>query len=301
MLDWVFKVTEMSKLPHPKTVTKQISYRKILRRWLWMTLAVLSLPAWSSPAMAQTPAPSATAAPDAATQSLLAAARSWVAKRQSAPENQFQASVLDPRVTAQPCAQSFQMDTPFPNPETVRVRCTQPAWQVYVRVVAALPPSAGAAPVSSSTPVSPPSPNAAAMAPGNTPLAPPKTRPVVVVNADLMRGTALQESHLSVVEWPESQVNGRVYADVKEVVNQELLRDLRPGMPVRPYDVRPVLLVRRGETVTLSISQGPGVVISAQVEAMQDGKLGDQIRLKNRDSGRIISGVVRGANVVAGL
>ena len=103
------------------------------------------------------------------------------------------------------------------------------------------------------------------------------------------------------VEWPESQVNGRVYADVKEVVNQELLRDLRPGMPVRPYDVRPVLLVRRGETVTLSISQGPGVVISAQVEAMQDGKLRDQIRLKNRDSGRIISGVVRGANVVAGL
>ena len=126
-------------------------------------------------------------------------------------------------------------------------------------------------------------------------------RPVVVVTADVMRGTALQESHLSVVEWPESQVNGRVYAEIKDAVNQELMRDLRPGMPVRPYDVRPVLMVKRGETVTLSISQGPGVVISAQVEAMQDGKLGDQIRLKNRDSGRIVSGVVKGANLVAGL
>jgi len=104
-----------------------------------------------------------------------------------------------------------------------------------------------------------------------------------------------------VAEWPESQVNGRVYAEIKDAINQELMRDLRPGMPVRPYDVRPVLMVKRGETVTLSISQGPGVVISAQVEAMQDGKLGEQIRLKNRDSGRIVSGVVKGANLVAGL
>ena len=273
------------------TVRKQISYRKILRRWLWVTLAVLALPAWSA----------ASPAPDAATQNLLSSARTWVAQRQSVPESQLQASVLDQRVSAQACGQAVQIDTPFPNPETVRVRCAQPAWQVYVRVVMA--------PTTSSTPMTPTnSTGGQTAAAGNpisaisaSPLAPPKMRPVVVVTADVMRGTALQESHLSVVEWPESQVNGRVYAEIKDAVNQELMRDLRPGMPVRPYDVRPVLMVKRGETVTLSISQGPGVVISAQVEAMQDGKLGEQIRLKNRDSGRIVSGVVKGANLVAGL
>ena len=89
-LPWVLKVTEMSKLPHPMTVRKQISYRKILRRWLWVTLAVLALPAWSA----------ASPAPDAATQNLLSSARTWVAQRQSVPESQLQASVLDPRVSA---------------------------------------------------------------------------------------------------------------------------------------------------------------------------------------------------------
>ena len=266
------------------TVRKQISYRKILRRWLWVTLAVLALPAWSA----------ASPAPDAATQNLLSAARTWMAQRQAVPESQLQASVLDQRVSAQACGQAVQIDTPFPNPETVRVRCAQPTWQVYVRVVMApiTPTTSTGGQTAASNPISAISPS---------PLGPPKMRPVVVVTADLMRGTALQESNVSVVEWPEGQVNGRVYAEVKDVINQELMRDLRPGMPVRPYDVRPVLMVKRGETVTLSISQGPGVVISAQVEAMQDGKLGDQIRLKNRDSGRIVSGVVKGANLVAGL
>jgi flagella basal body P-ring formation protein FlgA len=288
----VLKVTEMSKLPHPMTVRKQISYRKILRRWLWVTLAVLALPAWSA----------AIPAPDAATQNLLSAARSWAAQRQSVPESQLQASVLDPRVTPQGCGQTVQIDTPFPNPETVRVRCAQPAWQVYVRVVVA--PTTSSAPTTPTTSTGGQT-SAAAGNPISAISAPPlglaKMRPVVVVTGDVMRGTALQESHLSVAEWPESQVNGRVYAEIKDVINQELMRDLRPGMPVRPYDVRPVLMVKRGETVTLSISQGPGVVISAQVEAMQDGKLGEQIRLKNRDSGRIVSGVVKGTNLVAGL
>ena len=284
----------MSKLPHSKLARKQIPYRKIIRRWLWMTLAVLMLPAWSAPAPSSSTAPSAA---EAATQALLSAARSWVAQRQSAPESQFQANVLDARVSPQPCSQPMAVDTPFPDPQTVRVRCPQPQWQVYVRVVAATPPASGFGYPATS----PPSSQAFnATVPANPP-GPPKTRPVVVVTADLLRGTALQESHLSVVEMPENQVNGRVFSDVKEALNNELLRDLRPGMPVRPYDVRPVLLVRRGETVTLSISQSAGFVISAQVEAMQDGKLGDQIRLKNRDSGRIVSGVVRGANLVAGL
>lgn len=287
----------MSKLPHSKLSRKQIPYRKIIRRWLWMALAVLMLPAWSAPAPSRSPTPSA---PEAATQALLSAARTWVAQRQSAPESQFQAQVLDARVSAQPCSQPMAVDTPFPDPQTVRVRCPQPQWQVYVRVVASNPaPSASSSSSSGINPNTASGVGSGIAAP--SPLGPAKTRPVVVVNTDLMRGTALQESHVSVVDMPESQVNGRVFADVKEVLNNELMRDLRPGMPVRPYDVRPVLLVRRGETVTLSIAQSPGFVISAQVEAMQDGKLGDQIRLKNRDSGRIVSGVVRGANLVAGL
>ena len=149
------------------TVRKQISYRKILRRWLWVTLAVLTLPAWSA----------ATPTPDAATQNLLSAARSWAAQRQSVPESQLQASVLDPRVSPQGCGQTVQIDTPFPNPETVRVRCAQPAWQVYVRVVVA-PTTPGTSTGGQTSATAGNSINA-------SPLGPPKMRPVVVVTADV--------------------------------------------------------------------------------------------------------------------
>jgi flagellar basal body P-ring formation protein FlgA len=36
------------------------------------------------------------------------------------------------------------------------------------------------------------------------------------------------------------------------------------------------------------------------VEAMQDGRFGEQIKLKNPESGRILSGVVKGPGTVTG-
>jgi len=37
------------------------------------------------------------------------------------------------------------------------------------------------------------------------------------------------------------------------------------------------------------------------VEAQQDGHMGEQIRLKNTESGRLLSGVVTGPNAVRAL
>jgi flagella basal body P-ring formation protein FlgA len=60
------------------------------------------------------------------------------------------------------------------------------------------------------------------------------------------------------------------------------------------------LLVKRGQTVTLTIRQVGGFAVVAQVEAMQDGRKDDSIRLKNRESGRILTGKVVGLNSVEG-
>jgi flagella basal body P-ring formation protein FlgA len=60
-------------------------------------------------------------------------------------------------------------------------------------------------------------------------------------------------------------------------------------------------LVKKGQMVLLSVGQAQGFQISARVEAMQDGRFGEQIKLKNRDSGRELSGRVQGPNQVVGL
>jgi len=80
-----------------------------------------------------------------------------------------------------------------------------------------------------------------------------------------------------------------------------VVRDLMPGTPLRSQDIRPALLVRRGQMVMLSIGLSGDLQVKARLEALQDGRMGEQIRLKNRESGRQISGVVTGLNTVQAL
>jgi len=72
------------------------------------------------------------------------------------------------------------------------------------------------------------------------------------------------------------------------------------GKPIRSTDLRPAMLVKRGQTVTLTIRQEGGFAVVAQVEALQDGRKGESIRLKNRESGRILTGKVVGLLSVEG-
>jgi flagella basal body P-ring formation protein FlgA len=41
--------------------------------------------------------------------------------------------------------------------------------------------------------------------------------------------------------------------------------------------------------------------VVSRVEALQDGRMGEQVRLRNTESGRVISGIVSGPNLVKGL
>ena len=91
------------------------------------------------------------------------------------------------------------------------------------------------------------------------------------------------------------------YMQVNNPQCVELLRDVRPGAPLSSQDLRPMVLVKRGQMVLMSIGQAQGFQISARVEAQQDGRYGEQIKLKNSESGRILTGMVKGPNLVQGL
>lgn len=60
-------------------------------------------------------------------------------------------------------------------------------------------------------------------------------------------------------------------------------------------------LVKRGQTVLTTWTPVAGLLVSARMEALDDGRLGESIRLKNRDTGRIVTGVVNGQNTAQGL
>jgi len=88
---------------------------------------------------------------------------------------------------------------------------------------------------------------------------------------------------------------------VAQVQHAELLRDIPAGTALRISDLRPLVLVKRGQLVQLTVGKSSGFMVSARVEALQDGRMGEHIKLKSPESDRMISGVVRGPGVVEGL
>lgn len=68
-----------------------------------------------------------------------------------------------------------------------------------------------------------------------------------------------------------------------------------------PAGQAPSPMVKRGQTVLTIWAPVAGLMVSARLEALDDGRLGETIRLKNRETGRIVSAVVNGQNTAQGL
>ena len=187
---------------------------------------------------------------------------------------------MDSRIKIEPCAQDILFDQPFGNKQSVRARCTQPVWQHFVMVQIR---SGIGSQWSGSTP--------------NQTV----TRMVWVSNQSLKRGTPMQPGMFKPVEQSVAAHETRFVNDERELLNTELLRDLPANTPLRLQDLKASTMVKRGQQVTVAVGEGKGFLITVKAEAQQDGLLGEQIRLKNPESGRSLTAVVTGVNMARGL
>ena len=77
-------------------------------------------------------------------------------------------------------------------------------------------------------------------------------------------------------------------------------RTIREGDLLRTSDLKPAILVKRGDVVLLSINKG-ALKLSVSVEALGNGKKGDIIAFKNPESGETVRGKVTGTRTAVGL
>jgi len=274
---WYLEIMNTVKTSTPMKPSMQMLCRlldlvTIRGLWFGTLLGLFNLSAWANPA------PKSETSPAAAVQKAVV---EWVAQTQSVSADTVVLAPLDPRLQVRACDGPLAMDLPFASAETVRVRCAQPAWQLYVRVN--MPVRAVAQPPSQAVPK------------------PPEKRQVLVAAVPLQRGMRLTAEHVRLAEVDALGLPVQVLEQVSQVLHAELARDVRADTPLRSQDIRPTVLVKRGQMVLISIGQAQGFQISARVEALQDGRYGEQIKLKNRDSGRMLTGLVKGPNQVQGL
>jgi flagellar basal body P-ring formation protein FlgA len=237
------------------------------KRWgLWLAACVLS--------HAQLGFAADSSVPDSAFEVLQKQAQQWASTHPSFQGKQVQIVPVDPRITVQSCQQNLQFEQAFPNQPAIRVRCAQPAWQLFVNLN-----------------------TGQATAPANrASAAAPALYKVLVSKELLKRGTVITPAMFSTAEMPVAGMENQIISDIKIIKNMELVRDLTPNTPLRSYDVKTAVLVKRGQEVQVTAGEGQGFSITMRAEAMQDGGLGEQIRLKNVESGRSLSGVITGPN-----
>ncbi len=246
--------------------------------WLW--LALLPAAACAQPATPQ--------------QLMTAALADWVAGQNDVGPEQVTVGPLDPRLPVQPCAGSYQFDYPFVSRDSVRVRCTKPGWQMYVKVGFAAGAAGTAAAARPPAPVPVPAQRAASPAPAA------ENRQVVVAASNLMPGQVLQPELLKLAPVEADKFNKAFLIELRGLEGQEVLRPIRAGDPLRMSDLRPATLVRKGEAVNLSIGTPASFMVTVRLEAMQDGRLGEQIKMRNPESGRTLTGIVTGKGMVRG-
>ena len=266
----------------------------LLRLLRGLVLAAMSLQCFSSLAQPESPPP--------AQDKLLAEVGQWVQQSYRLGAEQFTFAPMDTRVQLQSCDRPLVIDAPFATRETVRVRCLgTPYWQLYLRLTPKPGVTLGAMSAMPAKPASAPVVIAPAVPKAPAPSAPPTLRKAVVGKQLLRAGTALTPEMLEEQEIAAPGVDLQAVVSIKDLEYGEMVRDMQAGVPLRSHDVRRATLVKQGQAVILTIGQSGGFAISARVEALQDGKMGEQIRLKNPESGRIITGVVTGTGTARGF
>ncbi|WP_306118269.1 MULTISPECIES: flagellar basal body P-ring formation chaperone FlgA [unclassified Roseitalea] len=96
------------------------------------------------------------------------------------------------------------------------------------------------------------------------------------------------------VEIPDGYPVLRARADLAGMV---AVKTLLPGRAIAPDMVREPHAVEAGTAVSVRLVEGP-LTIEMKAVALEDGAVGDSIRVRNADNGRSICAVVRAAATV---
>ncbi len=120
---------------------------------------------------------------------------------------------------------------------------------------------------------------------------------VPVLAHKLEGGTVIAASDIDWIDVAEEHVNEATITEAKQLIGRELRHTTAEGDVLRVNDVVPPRLVTRGSTVTMKIETS-FMSVTTQGRALQDGALGETVRVLNLQSNRMIEGVVDGSGTV---
>lgn len=122
-------------------------------------------------------------------------------------------------------------------------------------------------------------------------------REVVTANRPLKRESVLTDLDVALAERDIGLLNQGYLTSLKQAVGKKLTRPLLPDQVVAPAHVEQAEVVRRGDQVVISARSGT-INVRMPGEALSDGAIGKQIRVRNQRSQRVIKARVIGPGQV---
>lgn len=122
-------------------------------------------------------------------------------------------------------------------------------------------------------------------------------RQVIVASRPLKRDSVLAAEDVTLAERDVGSLNQGYMTALEQVVGNKLTRGIQPHQVITPNQVSLAEIVRRGDQVVIS-ARNAAINVRMPGEALEDGTLGAQIRVKNTRSGRTVKARVMGAGQV---
>ncbi len=119
---------------------------------------------------------------------------------------------------------------------------------------------------------------------------------VPVLNRVLPQGATIGKADLDWIKMPSDHANDYMRT-AETIVGMELRRQMPEQSPLRVQDVTAARVVKRGALVTMKIMH-PAMMLTAQGRALQDGAVGEVIRVANTHSNRAVDARVVAAGEV---
>ncbi|AGA64195.1 Flagellar protein flgA precursor [Liberibacter crescens BT-1] len=113
----------------------------------------------------------------------------------------------------------------------------------------------------------------------------------VVPSVVIYPGEILEVSKLKEIKITNSNIKDDYARSIKEVIGLASKRTLLPNLMIPRSALRRSYVIKRGSNIRLVFIQG-SMMISASGISLTDASVGDVIRVRNSDTGIIISGTV---------
>lgn len=118
--------------------------------------------------------------------------------------------------------------------------------------------------------------------------------PLVTANRSIVRGEIIGQYDVTMAMIELKRFRREGFSLPEQVVGAKAKKNIRPGNVIERGDV---CVVCRNEKVVIQAVKG-GMTITTKGTALSDGSAGDQVRVKNDKSQRIIEGIVTGISEV---